>query len=348
MLQSSNKGNCWSCPSRRPAHLSNTRPASSTVMMGKTEAQPRRPKPSATGGSRFLPSPKPIARIRGTVTLPVVTPPASHATHVMPSLEKTVKRVARAYAGRRNVDMEISHNTLKTPMQVPMATPSATTVTSKRQEKVPPVSRSTVSPRTLRDGSATCAVKVPMNEKDNTRATPVRERPADMHASYADAMCSPAAFPRGKRPKFKPRLKTTRPRKTQTIPKATLRAFGTVSAKTYRCRTSNPITSGPIERVASDTSGGPGICASGAPLSISEAAESPFPITFGVTSAFMKAPSSRTPSTGHSDANVTMPKPFNSSPLPPGDEEAPRGLAPTPRKCSTPAATSPLFSRAKA
>jgi hypothetical protein len=65
-------------------------PIESTATMGQILARDRIPNPSIA--ETALPKPKPIARTRGTVTGPVVTPALSHATFTNSSVEKTVSK----------------------------------------------------------------------------------------------------------------------------------------------------------------------------------------------------------------------------------------------------------------
>ena len=130
-------------------------PIVSTAIIGHILAHDNMPKPSIADTA--FPRPNPIARTRGTVTGPVVTPALSHPTFTNSSDEKKVNIKPIAYNGKSKVARSIEKINLAIPKDIPVATPIETLYISIDFLKAPFVRFCTVIPRAFNAGSAKVA-----------------------------------------------------------------------------------------------------------------------------------------------------------------------------------------------
>ena len=98
-------------------------PIDSTATIGQILASDRMPNPSTADTA--LPTPRPMARTRGTVTGPVVTPALSHATLTNSSVENIVSVTPTRYKGSSTFIRSKPITTFAMPSAIPTATPPA-------------------------------------------------------------------------------------------------------------------------------------------------------------------------------------------------------------------------------
>ena len=145
-------------------------PINKTAKIGQILAIDKIPKPSVA--ETALPKPRPIAKTKGTVTGPVVTPALSQATFTNSSVEKCVRTTASIYRGIKTVAKSKLKTIFPTPRAIPKATPPATLYISMDFLKAPLVNSWTVNPNAFKAGSARVAPKPKSHAKAITMVKP--------------------------------------------------------------------------------------------------------------------------------------------------------------------------------